>query len=133
MNDEHFNEEPVLGDPPPRQRTLLSNTVYDVLKWIALVFLPAFGSLYFGLAPLWDFPKADEVVGTIMLVDTFLGVLLGISSKKYQDPREGTLIGFLDVTEKKGGGLGMDLQFPGDPHEIPQHDRVTFKVRRRST
>lgn len=133
MNEETFDEEPVVGDPPPRQRTLLSNTVYDKLKWISLVLLPAFGSLYFGLSPLWDLPNPEEVVGTIVLLDTFFGVVLGISSKQYRDPREGTFVGFLDVTEKRGGGLGMDLQFPGDPLDIPKHDRVTFKVRRRST
>ena len=61
----------------------MSNKVYDVLKWIALVVLPAIGTLYFALAGIWGFPCAEEVVGTITAVDTFLGVLLGISSVQY--------------------------------------------------
>lgn len=62
---------------------MLSNKAYDVLKWIALYFLPAAGTLYFALAGIWHFPYGEEVVGTITAVDTFLGVLLGISTAQY--------------------------------------------------
>lgn len=61
----------------------MSNKVYDVLKWIAQILLPALGTLYFALAGIWNFPYAEAVVGTITAVDTFLGVLLGISSVNY--------------------------------------------------
>lgn len=61
----------------------MSNKVYDVLKWIAMVVLPAIGTLYFALASIWGFPYAEEIVGTIAAVDTFLGVLLGVSSAQY--------------------------------------------------
>lgn len=61
----------------------MSNKLYDVLKWIALIFLPACGTLYFALAGIWGFPYAEQVVGTITAVDTFLGVLLGISTLQY--------------------------------------------------
>lgn len=62
---------------------LISNKTYDILKWIAQVFLPALGTLYGVLVPLWGLPYGDQIVGTILGVDTFLGVLLGLSSKKY--------------------------------------------------
>ena len=61
----------------------MSNKMYDVLKWIALVFLPAAATLYFALAGIWGFPYGEEIVGTITAVDTFLGVLLGITSVQY--------------------------------------------------
>ena len=61
----------------------LSNKVYDVLKWIAMYLLPAVGTLYFGLSGIWDFPYGEQVVGTITAVDTFLGVILGISTATY--------------------------------------------------
>lgn len=61
----------------------MNNKVYDILKWIALVCLPAIGTLYFALAGIWGFPYAEEVVGTITAIDTFLGVLLGIASTTY--------------------------------------------------
>lgn len=61
----------------------LSDKTYDVLKWIALYLLPALGTLYFALAGIWSFPYGEQVVGTITAIDTFLGVILGISSSKY--------------------------------------------------
>lgn len=61
----------------------MSNKVYDVLKWIALYFLPAVGTLYFALAGIWNLPYGEQVVGTITAIDTFLGVVLGISTAKY--------------------------------------------------
>ncbi len=62
---------------------MLSNKTYDILKWIALYLLPALGTLYFALAGIWGFPFGEQVVGTITALDTFLGVILGISSAKY--------------------------------------------------
>lgn len=62
----------------------LNNKVYDVLKWVALILLPALGTLYFALAGIWGFPYAEQVVGTITAIDTFLGVLLGISNNSYK-------------------------------------------------
>ena len=64
-------------------KTILTNKTYDVLKWVALVLLPALGTLYFGLAQIWGFPYGEQIVGTITAVDTFLGVILGISTVQY--------------------------------------------------
>jgi len=61
----------------------LNDKVYDVLKWIALIVIPAVGALYFGLAKIWGFPYGTEIVGTLTLIDTFLGALLGISTASY--------------------------------------------------
>lgn len=61
----------------------MSNKVYDILKFIAQVVLPALGTLYFALAGIWNWPLGEQVVGTITAIDTFLGVLLGISTSKY--------------------------------------------------
>ncbi len=62
----------------------LPNKVYDVLKWIALIFLPAVAVLYGALAPVWGWAYPDEIVYTITAVDTFLGALLGISNMNYK-------------------------------------------------
>lgn len=61
----------------------ISNKTYDILKWIAMYLLPALGTLYFALASIWGLPYGEQVVGTITAVDTFLGVILGISSVQY--------------------------------------------------
>ncbi len=59
--------------------------VYDALKWIALYLLPALGTLYFALSGIWGFPYGEQVVGTITAIDTFIGVLLGISTANYNN------------------------------------------------
>lgn len=66
----------------------MNNKVYDILKFVAQVILPAIGTLYFALAGIWGFPYAEQVVGTIAAVDTFLGVCLGISTSKYNKNQE---------------------------------------------
>jgi hypothetical protein len=66
----------------------MSNKVYDVLKFIAQILLPAIGTLYFALARIWDLPYAEQIVGTITAVDAFLGALLGISTMQYRKEAE---------------------------------------------
>lgn len=63
----------------------MSNEVYDVLKFIAQILLPACGTLYFALASIWGLPYGEQIVGTITAVDAFLGACLGISTKQYKE------------------------------------------------
>ena len=62
----------------------MSNKVYDVSKWIAQYLIPGLGTLYFTLAGIWGLPFGEEIVGTLTAIDTFLGILLGISSANYK-------------------------------------------------
>lgn len=62
----------------------MSDKVYDILKWVALILIPAIGTLYFALAGIWGFPYAEAIVGTLTAVDTFLGAILGISTSMYK-------------------------------------------------
>jgi hypothetical protein len=62
---------------------MLSNKVYDVLKWIALIALDALGLLYKTLAAIWGWPYGDEVLATCTALSLCLGTLLGISTAKY--------------------------------------------------
>ena len=66
----------------------MSDKVYDVLKWIAQYLLPASATLYFALSNMWGVPYAEQVVGTISAIDTFLGVMLGISTIQYNKDNE---------------------------------------------
>ena len=66
----------------------MSNRVYDTLKWIAQILLPAIATLYFALAGIWNLPYGEEVVGTITAIDTCLGVCLGVSSYNYNKNKE---------------------------------------------
>lgn len=57
--------------------------VYDVLKYVAQVVLPAVGTLYFALAQIWGLPYGEQIVGTITAVDAFLGAILMIDTMRY--------------------------------------------------
>lgn len=62
----------------------MSNKTYDFLKFVAQILLPALGALYFGLAGIWGLPYGEQIVGTLTVIDTFLGAVLGISSANYK-------------------------------------------------
>jgi hypothetical protein len=62
----------------------LSKNVYDFLYWIGLILLPGLGTLYFALSKLWGFPYGEEIMGTIVALDAFLGVLLGVANAQYK-------------------------------------------------
>ncbi len=67
----------------------INNKVYTVLKWVTMIALPAIGTLYFTLSGIWGFPYAEQVIGTITAISTFLGVLLGISTSQYNKSKKG--------------------------------------------
>lgn len=61
----------------------LSNKLYDILKWVALVVLPAVAVFYTALAGIWGLPYAEAIPDTIMAIDLLLGALLGVSTVTY--------------------------------------------------
>lgn len=114
-----------------RSATLFTNSLYDKLKFLALVLLPALGSLYFGLSVLWGFPKGDEVAGTIALIDTFLGVVLHLSNKQYYKS-EANFDGDVNVTPEDGGNK-VTLAFNEPPEDIvdkPGKHSMELKINR---
>lgn len=65
----------------------MTDKMYDLLKWVAQILLPAVATLYFAIAQIWGFPYGEEIVGTISAIDAFLGALLGISTYQYNKDR----------------------------------------------
>lgn len=107
---------------------MITGPMYDKLKWLAQIGLPAVGTLYFALAAIWGLPNAEEVVGTIVAVDAFLGVLLGISQKQYLDQKVGE--GTLHVEPGEGNETGMRLELDETPEQLAGKEEVRFKVDR---
>lgn len=68
----------------------IPDKAYDVLKAVAMVILPAIGTLYSALAGIWGWPYGEQIVGSIIAIDTFLGVVLGISSMQYKKSKANT-------------------------------------------
>lgn len=108
----------------PVQGHLLSNDVYDKLKPVVQVLLPGAAALYFALAQIWGLPKAEEVVGTVAAVNVFLGLLLGLSSKQYNNS-DARFDGAIDVVNRSGEPV---LNFKMDSQAITSKDEVTLKV-----
>lgn len=61
----------------------LPNEVYDILKWLVVIVLPAFGALWAGLSQIWNLPYPSEIPATVTVVCTFLGAILCISTAQY--------------------------------------------------
>lgn len=72
----------------------LPDKVYDILKWVCLIVLPACGALYFALSEIWGFPYGEQIVGTLTAIDTFLGTLIGVSAKTISDKQK---IAYTDI------------------------------------
>lgn len=62
---------------------MMANKAYDILKWVAMVVLPALATLYLGLSNTWGLPYGEQISATITMVDTFLGAVLMISTNQY--------------------------------------------------
>ena len=62
---------------------MLSNRMFDVLKWLTLVGIPALTTAFVGLAAIWGWPYADQVAKTSAVICVLLGSLLGISTIQY--------------------------------------------------
>ena len=68
-------------------KLILNDRVYDVLKWVCLIVLPAAGTMYLAVAGIWGLPYGKQVVGTIAAAETFFGALLGVSTAQYNQER----------------------------------------------
>lgn len=61
----------------------LSNKTYDILKQVALYYLPALATLWLTVGKIWSLPYTSEIGATITAIDVFIGACLGLSSKNY--------------------------------------------------
>jgi hypothetical protein len=103
-----------------------NHVLYERLKWIAQVGLPALGALYFGLAGIWGLPAAEQVVGSIVVIDTFLGVILQISTAQYNAENR---MGTIDIS-KAGDKTVYTLNLNDDPEHLGDKETVSFRVNR---
>lgn len=116
-----------------RSSQLFSNGLYDKLKFLALVLLPALATLWFGIGSLWNLTHTTEIVGTITLIDTFLGVILQQSTKNYYK-NEANFDGDVNVTPEDGGnkvGLALDKPMEDIVDEPGKHS-VELRINRLS-
>lgn len=102
-----------------------SNKWYNTLKFIAQIFLPGLGTLYAAVSGYWAWPNTEEVVGTIMAVDFFLGGLLGLSSRSYNNSPAAFDGTFVVQDGPDGKKIGLDLQ--NNPEALGTQKVIVFK------
>lgn len=106
----------------------MSAALYDKLKFVSQILLPALGTLYFALAGIWGLPAAEQVVGSIVAIDAFLGVVLQISTNNYQTSNA-RFDGNLVISEDKTGRQLYSLELNDDPElNLATKDAITFRV-----
>lgn len=106
---------------------ILPSKFYNTTKYVVLIALPAFATLYLVLGNIWGLPKIDEVVGTCTAVATFLGALVGISSKSYNNS-DVKYDGEMVFDEDDDGQSTVQHRFNEFPEELKEKKEVVLKV-----
>lgn len=103
---------------------MFDNKTYDILKYVAQIVLPAVGTLCFALNTIWGLPFGKEIVGTITVLDAFLGAILKISTNSYT----GDGVMFVDDSDPNKSVYRMELN--SDVELLADKDSVTFQVKK---
>lgn len=119
---------------------MLSNRSYEVVKWVVAILLPASGALYFGLGDLWNLPRVTEVVGTISLVSTFLGIILGVSTRTYNSLEDSSndlrpadvYDGVITFETNENGAVVASMQLLNleNPEDMADQSEALFRIDR---
>ena len=105
---------------------VLSPGSYEKLKWFTLIFLPAFSGLYFGFGAIWQLPYIEEVVGSIAVLGTFLGLLLGLSSRNFKTQGAD---GSINATIQGDQVVLSKIALPNiAPEELAKKKSITIQV-----
>ena len=67
----------------------INNKVYDVLKWLSVLMLPALSTFIAYVFPIWNIPYGDEISKTITAFATFVGIIIGVSTIGYNKSLKG--------------------------------------------
>jgi hypothetical protein len=109
------------------EKPWLSDNVYNALKNITQLWLPAFGTLYVSLASLWGLGRPEAVAATCLALATFFGVILRVTNNAYVRKGIGQ-VGAIVVTQPTPDSLSYSLELDGDPADLKDMSQVTFRV-----
>lgn len=111
----------------PNTGFLISNNLYSKTKWFTMIVLPALSTLCFTLGTIWNLPNVQEVIGTIAAITTFLGVILGISTKAY-NKSNARYDGTVNIYETDHDTILYSLDLNDDVQSIDDKTEVVFRV-----
>lgn len=105
--------------------------LYDFLKFVAFVILPALATLFLALVPLIHWDGGGVAAGITTAVDTFLGAVLGKSSNNFAKQNEKQVLGDLVVQQDVDGTpIGMKIIGTQENPILQDRSQVTLNVRR---
>lgn len=119
--EENDNGQPEVLPSTP----LLSGRMYEWLKFVVTVLLPAAATMYLTLGDLWDFPRVQQVVGTMTALAAFLGLILKVSSVRYYKNNEKAFDGVI-LVDDTGFKTIVQTQHTVDPRDLA--NQAIFKV-----
>lgn len=113
---------------------ILNDAWYNRLKWLATIFLPASAAAYFALSGFWNLPNALEVVGSVTVVETFIGALIGLSTHQYNKELEKTHEADAGTISQSGtdpetGMPYLHIEFNKAPDELLSKDTLTIQTK----
>lgn len=107
---------------------ILSSRAYELVKWFVTIVMPAFSAAYYAIGAIWGLPNTEAVVGTMAIITTFLGTVLGVSTLTY-NASDAKYDGEIHVVQDPGGMKTIALQVPGDPETaVMENDQLLFKI-----
>lgn len=104
----------------------LSDKLYNFFKFLTITLLPALGTLYFALAQIWNLPAGEEVLGTMMALQVFIGAIMGISTRQYENSGA-KYVGTINIDESPEKET-YSLELKDDPEMLKEKGEATFKV-----
>lgn len=112
-------------------RFILGDKVYNTLKVLVQIFMPAAATLYFSLGSIWGWPNIENVIGTVTAITVFLGATLGISGHNYKKeavPVRAKPDGTLNVLRQDNGSILYDFDAKDTMADLRGRESVVFKV-----
>lgn len=106
----------------------MNDKVYDTLKRLVQIVLPAFGVFYMSIGAAWDLPATNQVSDTIIAICTFIGVALSLGSRSY-NKSDAKYDGALDITQNEDGSKVYSLNLNDDTAVLDKKKNVNFKVK----
>lgn len=108
--------------------TLLNDRAYNVIRLLAMVWIPAIQAAYFSIAQLWGFSHTEAIVGTIAVLNVLLGAIAGVSQKVYNvtgAKYDGT---FVIKTNPEDSTTSVVISVPEDAASWLKKSEITFKA-----
>lgn len=121
-----MSNQPAFPAPAPFPLLRLNDRVYDILKWVAQTGLPSVATAYFLLGQLWFWPMLTQVLGTLTIIDTVLGIWLGLSAMSYNKQGADGVFS-VDTSDPKEAVFSMSIN--GDVKQLPGKRFLTLRAR----